>query len=370
MSRPQSPRSKKIKAVTDGAYSVDNLVMNFGRWLTQEDDFSDVIISSRIRLARNLQGLAFPNRFQQKQALQIRKEVKEACQQCPSLANARYYEIDRLSEWDRRYFVERRLASPQLIESGSQAMLVIAANEGLSIMVNEEDHLRLQCIEPGLGMTQAWKNISRLDDELQERLAFSYSKRFGYLTACPTNLGTGLRVSVFVHLPGLCMSENAQEALKALASSEIAVRGFYGEGSEAVGNIYQISNQLTLGRTEESVLELMGQVSDRIVRLEREARQRAYEKERVRVEDKVHRALGQLKSARIMTSFEAMDHLSNLRLGCELGLVRNLSRLAINQLMVLVQPAHLQKIFDQNLDAEQRDIFRADFLRETLENAN
>ena len=369
MSDAQSSKTRRPATERASSNSVDHLVMDFGRWLTEEDEYSDIIISSRIRLARNLKGFPFPNRFEDEDAIKIRRKVKAACHKCPSLENARYYDIDKLAEWDRKYFVERRLASPQLIDNGLRPMLVIGANESLSIMVNEEDHLRIQCIEPGLGLSPAWKIISRVDDELEEHLRFSYSHKYGYLTACPTNLGTGLRASIFVHLPALSLQENINKVMNELLTSEIAVRGFYGEASESVGNIFQISNQLTLGRTEESVLERMVKIAVRIVQLEREAREELYSKQRIKLEDTVFRALGILKHARVISSLEAMNHLSNLRLGCELGLVKSLTRLAVNQLMVLVQPAHLQKIYGELLDAEERDVVRANFIRENLEDA-
>lgn len=367
MSSSNSPRIDdvlvKMKASSN---TVSNMLWDFGRWLTHEDEYSDIIISSRIRLARNLKGFPFPNKFSREDAQKILKKVRSACTKCRSLKKARFYDIDKLSEWDRKYFVERRLASPQLIQDSAQSLLVIGSNESLSIMVNEEDHLRIQSIEAGLGIHEAWRTISAVDDELEEHLVFSYSNKFGYLTACPTNLGTGLRVSIFVHLPSLTLKEKISTVINELPTSEIAVRGFYGEGSDSVGNIFQISNQLTLGRTEDNVIERMLSVALKIIDWERQARTELQKSDKVKLEDTVFRAIGILKNARIITSMESMNLLSNVRLGCELGLLKNIDRLTLNQLMVLIQPAHLQKLFDKKLPPQERDMARANFIRQNL----
>jgi protein arginine kinase len=282
------------------------------------------------------------------------------------LQKARYIEINKISEWEAKYLVERRLASPQFIASEMPAMLVVAPQESLSIMVNEEDHLRIQAFEAGLGINDAWKKICALDDQLEENLDYSYSGQFGYVTACPTNIGTGLRVSIFIHLPGLTLRDQVNKVLNQLPISEIAVRGFYGEGSESVGYIFQISNQLTLGRTEKSVIKRMLTVAQDIVNWERTARAEISNENMIKLEDTVYRALGTLQNARIVSSLEAMNLISSVRLGCEVGLIDNISRVELNQLMVLVQPAHLQKMCKQQLTPQERDIFRANFLRERL----
>ncbi len=346
---------------------VDDLLWNFGRWLTNEDEYSDIIISSRIRLARNLNGYPFPNKASKADLVNILDKTLEACNKCKSLNQALYFNIDKLSDWDCNYFVERRLASPQFIEKKRPALLVVGPQECLSIMVNEEDHLRIQTIEAGLGIKNAWRIISTADDELEEKLQYSYSNKFGYLTACPTNIGTGLRVSFFAHLPALSIKNQINAVINQLPTSEIAVRGFYGEGTETVGNIFQISNQHTLGRTETNIIKRMTQIAKKIVDIEREARNNLFEEDRVKLEDVIFRAQGILKNARIISSLESMKLLSSVRLGCELGLVNNINRLAINQLMVLIQPAHLQKIYNKKLDAQERDISRADFIKQNLQ---
>ncbi|MFQ5602484.1 MAG: protein arginine kinase [bacterium] len=367
----KSIESKKLKALAAGrkdtSDAIDDLLWNFGSWLTKEDDHSDVIISSRIRLARNVHGFPFPNRAKDEDLLKVINVAKEASSRSQSLQKALFFNITELPEWDCKYFVERRLASPQFIENEYPNLLIVGPQENLSIMVNEEDHLRIQSIEAGLGMDSAWRKIKLLDDELENYINFSYSAKFGYLTACPTNIGTGLRASFFAHLPALSLSNRINRVINDLPTSEIAVRGFYGEGTESVGNIFQISNQLTLGRTEKSVIERLIKVAQKIVDLEREARETLFKNEKIMVEDTVFRALAILKNARIISSLESLKLLSAVRLGCELELIKNISRIALNQLMVLIQPAHLQMIYKKNLNEMERDITRADFIKQNLE---
>ncbi len=339
---------------------------DFGRWLTREDSYSDVIISSRIRLARNLNGYPFPHRAKKELLDEVVGKVDAACRNTRLLSAATYLKISNLSEWESKCLIERRLASPQFVNSKKPALLVIAPEEAVSIMVNEEDHLRIQTLAAGLGITEAWRVISNLDDELGDELAYSFSSQFGYLTACPTNIGTGLRVSVFVHLPSLALTEKINSLLSDLPTSEIAVRGFYGEGTDSLGNIFQISNQLTLGRTEKGVIKRMVDISKKIVEMERAARSALLSKNRIKLEDTVYRALGIMQKARLMSSIEAMNLISAIRLGLECGIVNTVTRLALNQLMVLVQPAHLQKVFKRDLEWQERDMYRASFMREYL----
>ncbi|RMF70287.1 MAG: protein arginine kinase [Calditrichaeota bacterium] len=361
----------KLREVAAGGAAssskIQDMLWNFGRWLNDEDEYSDVIISSRIRLARNIKGFPFPHKASDTELAKILEKARHACSKCKSLSSARYLDIRKLSDWDCKYFVERRLASPQFVESERPSLLVVGPQENISVMVNEEDHLRIQCIEAGLGVKEAWRKVRTLDDELEDNLNFSFSNKFGYLTACPTNIGTGMRVSAFVHLPGLSMKEEIESFMRKLPSSEVAVRGFYGEGTESIGSIFQISNQLTLGRTEENVISRMLQTAKELIARERDARDKLLKSDRIRIEDTVYRALGILQNARIISSLEAIKLLSTLRFGRELGLIEDFSRIALNQLMVLVQPAHLQKIYNRDMNAEERDIFRAEFIRQNLE---
>lgn len=339
----------------------------FGTWLMTEDEYSDIVISCRIRLARNLKGHAFPNRATSESLIEVREKVKKACAASLSLDDSTTYDMQSLSEVDKKYLVERRLASPQLIDNDRPALLVTDRHECLSIMVNEEDHLRLQCLEAGLGIDEAWRIISTLDDELEDSLEYSYSNKFGYLTACPTNIGTGLRISVFVHVPALALMGRITQVINDLPTSEIAVRGFYGEGTESVGDIFQISNQLTLGRTEKNGIARMTKIAQEISDIERKAREDLFVNDPLRLEDCVFRAAGILTNARILTSLESMKLLSAIRLGVELGLIKGLNRVDLNRLMILIQPAHLQKIYGKKLSSDERDVARADFIKQNLQ---
>ncbi|MFQ5707492.1 MAG: protein arginine kinase [bacterium] len=346
---------------------LQELQNEYGSWLAQEGAHSDIIFSSRIRLARNLNGFLFPNRASTKEFKGVVERVKEACSNCKTLGDAKVIELEHLTEWDKKFLVERRLASPRLIESNHPTLLVVRYAGNLSIMVNEEDHLRIQCLAPGMDMRGAWRLISAVDDELEEKLEFCYSNQFGYLTSCPTNTGTGMRVSVFVHLPALSLKVEINSFLDKLPDWEIAVRGFYGEGTEPVGDIFQISNQLTLGNMETQVLDRMETIAKRLVELEQQARAKLLQEDRIKLEDEVFRAVGVLKYARMISSLESMKLLSRVRLGLGLGLIDKISSKSLNKLMVLVQPAHLQKIANKKLNSVERDEFRAKFIREFLQ---
>jgi protein arginine kinase len=274
--------------------------------------------------------------------------------------------MQKLGKPERKFLVERRLISPAYADSRKPAMLVVGENEYLSVMVNEEDHLRIQSIQPGLNVDEAWQLISHLDDELGEQLDYAFTDHFGYLTSCPTNTGTGMRVSLFVHLPGLALLEELESVLGKLAPSEITVRGFYGEGTEVVGNIFQISNQLTLGRTDDSIIKRMEEVALKLLSLEADARERLMAEQQLRVEDKVFRTIGILQNARMISSVEFLNLLSNLRLGMDLGLIRSENRRLLNELMVVLQPAHMQKIYRDAQEDERRDVRRAQLVREKI----
>lgn len=342
------------------------IATGFGSWLTSKDEHSDVVISSRIRLARNLKERRFPNRASKDELERVVTLAWDACKKCPSLDRARYVSSANLPREEGQFFVERRLASPQFIDAEVPSMLVISPGETLSIMVNEEDHLRLQCLAEGLGIDKAWDYISKVDDELDSHLDFCYTREHGYLTACPTNLGTAMRVSIFVHLPALAWENKIDDVMKKFPENEIAIRGFYGEGTEIIGNIYQISNQLTLGRTEKGVIEQIYHTAQDLVMHERQARKSLMRNFRLSLDDAVGRAVGIIKYAQLISSFEAMNLLSTLRLGKELGILNGVKNVAYDQLMVLIQPAHLQKIYKHNFSADERDKVRADFLKHCL----
>lgn len=349
-------------------------------WLRGEGDAADVVMSSRARLARNLAGFPFANRASRVQ----RRQVLDLCRSriiASSLggrgAQIMWVDLHDSPAIERTLLVERHLISQQHAR-GKQAngaggadeprgLAVALPDERLAIMINEEDHLRVQSIRSGLALGEVWSEIDALDDALEAGLDFAYSPRWGYLTACPTNVGTGVRFSVMLHLPGLKLTGNMEKVKRAAGDMSLAVRGFYGEGSEAAGDFYQISNQTTLGKTEQVLLdELQREILPRVIDYERAARRTLKEKRRAQIEDQVHRALGLLTSARLLTTEEAMQLLSHLRLGVVTGLIEGIDHRLVNQLMLLSQPAHLQRITGREMDQDQRRAARATLVRERL----
>jgi protein arginine kinase len=362
----KTPAVKWLESSRATAQSVNSLVKRLPRWLEAGAPHSDIVISTRARLARNLADHSFPNAADQTELSEVVQEVYRVTCSCELLGEQLILDMQKLGKLDRKFLVERRLISPIYAESSRPGMLVISEGEYLSVMVNEEDHLRIQSVQPGLNISEAWRLISQLDDELGEQIEYAFTDQFGYLTACPTNTGTGMRVSIFVHLPGLALLEEIEPVISKLAPSEITVRGFYGEGTEVVGNIFQLSNQLTLGRTDESIIRRMEEVAEKLVSLETDARERLLTDHKLRVEDKVFRTLGILQHARMISSIEFLALLSNLRMGLDLGILPNIDRRLLNELMVIMQPAHIQKMHRDAQENERRDVRRAELVREKI----
>ena len=355
-------------------------------WLRGEGDAADVVMSSRARLARNLSGFPFvakANRDQKRQIMDVCKA------RIMSLAGANglgsgvrvmWVDLHDSPPIERTLLVERHLISQQHARgkqtsgAGSpedpRGVAVCLPEERLSIMVNEEDQLRLQAIRSGLALTEAWSAVSELDDRMEAGdggLTFAFSPRFGYLTACPTNVGTGARMSVMLHLPGLRLTGNIDKVKRAAADMSLAVRGFYGEGSEHAGDFYQLSNQTTLGKAETALLEaLQARIVPQVVEYERAARKVLLTKRRGQLEDQVFRSLGILSNARLLTAEESMQHLSCVRLGVVMGLIENIDQRTVNQLMLLTQPAHLQRVLGKEMDQDERRSARARMVREKL----
>jgi len=283
------------------------------------------------------------------------------------LRTAVYLPIETLDRQTRQVLVERHLISPALADSQGQRAVLFNREESLGVMINEEDHLRLQVILPGLQADEAWKQVSALDDELGAGLNYAHSARWGYLTACPTNTGTGLRISLLIHLPALVLTEQMERVLRGLAHLSFVVRGFYGEGTQATGNLFQVSNQATLGRTEEAIAEDLGQVAGQLIGFEHDAQEVLMAEAAAQVEDKVWRAYGLLSHARVLSSQEFMNLLSAVRLGYSLGLIEEVSSSFLNQLMIVTQPFHLQaEAAGGELAPEERDIRRATLVRQRV----
>lgn len=335
-------------------------------WLAENGPESEFIFSSRVRVARNLADFPFPNKATAAEKREVMERVFAAVKNVPRLRRSSAFRIEDLKAIDRQLLVERYLISRELAAKKSGSGVVIDSRGVVTIMVNEEDHIRMQALLSGLRLNECWEIISQLDDELEQQLGFAFSPQYGYLTACPTNVGTGIRVSAMLHLPGVILGKQIEQVLQAVARLHLAVRGIYGEGSESFGNLFQISNQVTLGKSEEEIIGLLEKVVRRVVETERNARKALLKTGPDLLYDRVGRAYGILSNAHVITSREAIDLLSTLRMGVDLSIVTNLHRDAINELFVLTQPAHLQKANGRELDAVSRDIERGNLLRSRL----
>jgi protein arginine kinase len=349
--------------------NLESLTHTSGEWLRGTGPESDIVISSRIRLARNLAAFPFCNRASGYQKGEIEGLVKEHVPRLELDPRLAYLGLAALSTLDRQMLVERQLISRELAAAEGPRGVALGPQETVSLMVNEEDHLRLQVMRSGFALDEAWQQIDRVDDLLEQRLSYAFSDDFGYLTACPTNVGTGMRASVMLHLPALEYTKQIEKVFRALQKINLAVRGLYGEGSRPAGHFYQISNQVTLGKSETTILNDNHSVIPQIITYERQARTLWLRDNRQGLQDKVSRAHGTLCSATMMTSEETMELLSYVRLGINLGLVGDLTIPTVNELFIHTQPAHLQKLVGASLDGEERNAARARYLRTRLREA-
>jgi protein arginine kinase len=339
------------------------------KWMEAGGPVAEVVLSSRIRLARNLDGLPFPHRMNDAQAEQLIGQVETGVKEINLMGLSSTVELHRLADTpllERQVLVDKHLISPQQAQEAGGKAVAISEDESISIMVNEEDHLRIQCMAPGLQLTEAWRLASLVDDALEQKLNYAFHAQRGYLTACPTNVGTGLRASVMMHLPGLVLTQQAGRLFHNLSQLGLVVRGLYGEGTEAAGHVFQISNQTSLGKIESEVIEHLGAVATKVIDAEKKARQHLYGEMRLQIEDRVGRSYGVLTTARILTSEEAMKLLSDVRLGIDLGMFPTLTYRVMNELMVAMQPAFLQKMEGRELNALERDVKRATLIRSKL----
>ncbi len=338
-------------------------------WMDGSGSLGNVVISSRVRLARNLKNVPFPHLLSAKDAdLVLRKVFHIADNVGEKGFGGSIIQTDfaDTSPLDCQVLVEKHLISPEHAEKKAGKGLILRQDESVAIMINEEDHLRLQVLHSGLELNEAWVLINGIDDLFEQGLEYAYDTRIGYLTSCPTNAGTGLRASVMVHLPALGIANEISRVLTAVNKVGLVVRGFYGEGTKGQGNVFQISNQVTLGQTEKEIIENLSLVVKQVVSEEIRIRQSVLKNHRVDVEDRVFRALGILSNARKITSDESLRLWSDLRLGAEFSMVSDLSISDINEILVLSRPNYLQKIFGSNLTARERDVHRADLIRKHL----
>ncbi|VTR98481.1 protein arginine kinase [Tuwongella immobilis] len=347
--------------------NLDSLIPTLGEWLKGTGPESEIVVSTRIRLARNLAHFPFTNRAKAHQKTEIEAKLRDCFSRLPAEYALTYVSMQGLEPLDRQFLVERQLISRELasVMEGPRGV-AFDPQESISLMVNEEDQLRLQVMRSGFALDEAWQQIDHMDDLVEERVPYAYHDQFGYLTACPTNVGTGMRASVMLHLPALGLTKQIEKVFRALQKINLVVRGLHGEGSRASGDFFQISNQVTLGKSEAQALAEIREVISQIVTYERQARAALMRENRQALQDRVARAMGTLQSATMMTSDETMELLSSVRLGIHLHLIENLAAMTINELFIQTQPAHLQKLVGSPLDGEARNAARADFLRARL----
>lgn len=346
--------------------TLDDLVGKCGPWLVGTGPQSDIVVSTRIRLARNLAHFPFIRRCSHADRAAIVRTIRERLDRVQSWQPLHYIDVEALSPVDRQFLVERQLISRELAEGDGARGVLIGPAESFSVMVNEEDHLRIQVMNSGLDLYKTWEQITRIDDLIDQQVIYAYHRRLGYLTACPTNVGTGLRVSVMMHLPALGITQEIERVFRSLQKIGLAVRGLYGEGSQPRGDFYQISNQQTLGRTEEELIDQVRDVATACIEYERRARESLVRSNQKDLHDRVSRAYGILCTAQTITSEETMDLLSSVRMGVSLGLIDDVEIPTLNQLFIQTQPAHLQKICGMELDTADRNVERAQYLKRHL----
>ena len=344
----------------------NDLAHQSSAWLRGIGPESDIVISTRIRLARNLAEFPFIRRCTTHDRTAMENTLHRRIAELGDLNDALYVDVNSLASVDRQFLVERQLISREHAESEGARAVAIDQQENYSLMVNEEDHLRMQVIHSGLDLEAAWEQISRIDDLIEKKVTFAFHEKYGYLTACPTNVGTGMRVSVMLHLPALVITRQIEKVFRSLQKINLAVRGLYGEGSQAMGDFYQISNQITLGRTELELLEQVGDVVPALIGYERRARDYLVREGQRDLHDRVSRAYGILCSAETISSEETMHLLSSVRMGVNLGLLQDLEIPTVNKLFIHTQPAHLQKLRGVELDTADRNVERAMYLRRML----
>lgn len=336
------------------------------KWLSA--DAEGIYVSTRVRLARNIAGFAFPQWAGEDARIEVRDLVVSALTGVQEMHGGILVKMDEISELEREILKEEHLVSREFASGSAGCALSLSSADDVAVMVNEEDHIRMQFIGAGVKVSEGWKVLSAIDSALEQELKLAFSIKYGYLTACPTNVGTGLRVSIMMHLPGLKLTGEIDQVVKGLSCTGLQVRGLLGEGSEAYGNMYQISNQTTLGLREADILERVERLAAEVAEHERNARARMMQSKRAFVSDRVARSVGLLKSCRMISSGEALGFLSGLRLGVECAMVKGVDRKRLNELILLIQPAHLQRAHGKMVSEQSRDEMRADFLRDRLKN--
>lgn len=339
---------------------------NAGHWMAHEGPDHDVVVSSRIRLARNVSNFPFKPRLSDERAKELEGHLKARLLALDVARDQTYISLEGLHDLDRELLFERHLISMELARGSGPRGVFFSRSRNLSVMVNEEDHMRLQVFGPGQDLAGLLELLRDVDRRVAIEVEYAYHPRFGYLTACPTNVGTGLRISVMLHLPALVYSKEIEKVFNAAAKMKLAIRGFYGEGTSYLGDFFQVSNQVTLGRSPEKLLNDVSKVLPKLVEQEREVRRAILKEQGKGLEDRIFRAFGVLAYARRINSQEALDLLSQVRLGVCLGILQGLELKTVNELLVVSQPAHIQVLEKRDLKEEERDLVRARYIRQRL----
>jgi len=345
---------------------LNDLLNHTSEWLKGTGPHSDIVISSRIRLARNLDKLPFPGWANKKQSQEALESIEKAREDIDCLKKATVFKLAELDGLDKQFLVERHLMSYEHAQKSDSKAVIIDDEEVLAIMINEEDHLRIQLMQSGFNLFEAWDAINKIDDSFAKELTFAFLSDWGYLTACPTNIGTGMRGSVMLHLPALVITRQINRVLAAISKLSFTTRGLYGEGTQASGNFFQISNQVSLGHSEDEIIENINSLIRQIIEQENQSREAMFSRNKAMLEDRINRSLAILKSARIISSQETVELLSMVRLGVDMGIIKNLDTRKINELFIITQPAHLQKLEDKKLSSQERDVKRAELIRDRV----
>lgn len=337
-------------------------------WMCSEGPDSDIVLTSRIRLARNINKVKFPMLFSKEEAMEVIDLIHDKLEKndLREFGTLELLKMSELQNLEKKVLVEKHLISPQLADESTYGACVVSEDEEISIMLNEEDHIRIQCIKPGLRIKEALEVANKMDNWMEQSIDYAYHLEMGYLTSCPTNIGTGLRASVMMHLPGMVLTKQINRIIPAINQLGLVVRGIYGEGSEAQGNIFQISNQITLGKSEKDIVEELESVVHQLIEQERGARDALAKTSNIQLEDRVFRSYGILCNSRIMETKEAAKCLSDVRLGIDMGYIKDISKSILNELLILTQPGFLQLYAGSQMNPNDRDIRRASLIRERL----
>ena len=345
---------------------VGEMLRSEGKWFAGDGPQSDAILSTRVRLARNLKDVRFPGRALGEELSGVLHRVENAALGVQAFQERALREMGALPVLERQFLLERHLISYDLASSGGECGLLFSENEALSVMVNEEDHIRIQALMPGLQLDEAYEAANLVDDQLESSLEWAFSDDFGYLTACPTNVGTGLRASVLVHLPALVLTRKIKKVLTGVTQVGLAVRGFYGEGTDVIGNFFQISNQITLGEKETQALLNLERVVRQLLDYEEKARDVLLKDAVHQIRDKVMRAVGVFTHAQLLSSQETIGLASAIRLGITLGLDDLPPVALISEILHCSQPAHLQLMAGHEMSSEERNAHRAELIRKKM----